>query len=115
MEQLRPLNTVFQAELLAIREACLWASKTNQQFKVWSDGESSLHSTASIDTKSPISEQTQEILLKFTNIKLGWITADVGFSGGNEMADEHAKKATQERTPTYIPVPRSHIKSLLQK
>ncbi|GBL74759.1 hypothetical protein AVEN_243626-1 [Araneus ventricosus] len=111
MAQLLPL---FQAELLFIREACLWVSKTNQQVKVWSDSESSLHSITSIDTKSPISQQTYEILLKSTNIKLGWISAHVGYSG-NEAADELAKKATQERTPTYIPAPRSHIKSLIQK
>ncbi|GBM92662.1 hypothetical protein AVEN_47973-1 [Araneus ventricosus] len=109
-----PFNTVFQAELLAIKEACLWASKTNQQIKVWSDSESSLHSIASIDTKSPIAQQTQEILLKSTNIKLGWIKAHVGYSG-NEAADVQAKKATQEGIPTFIPAPRNHIKSLLQK
>ncbi|GBM95144.1 hypothetical protein AVEN_249011-1 [Araneus ventricosus] len=114
MAQLRPFNTVFQAELLAIQEACHWASKTNQQIKVWSDSESSLHSIASIDTKSPIAQQTQEILLKSTNIKLGWIKAHVGYSG-NEAADVLAKKATQEGIPTFIPAPRNHIKSLLQK
>ncbi|GBN60604.1 hypothetical protein AVEN_236029-1 [Araneus ventricosus] len=69
MAQLSPFNTLFQAELLAIQEACLWASKTNQQIKVWSDIESSLHSIASIDTKSPIPQQTQEILL---NPSTGW-------------------------------------------
>ncbi|GBL76055.1 hypothetical protein AVEN_234363-1 [Araneus ventricosus] len=109
-----PFNTVFQAELLAIQEACLWASKTNQQIKVWSDSESSLHSIASIDTKSPIAQQTQEILLKSTNIKLGWIKAHVGYSA-NEAADVLAKKATQEGIPTFIPAPRNHIKNLLQK
>ncbi|GBM76765.1 hypothetical protein AVEN_271790-1 [Araneus ventricosus] len=92
MAQLSPFNTVFQADLLAIQEACLWASKTSQQIKVWPDSESSLHSIASIDTKSPIAQQTQEILLKSTNIKLGWIKAHVGHSA-----------------------PRNHIKSLLQK
>ncbi|GBM57392.1 hypothetical protein AVEN_204201-1 [Araneus ventricosus] len=86
MSQLRPFNTVFQAELLAIQESCLWASKTNQQFKVWSNSESNLHLIASIDTKSPIAQETQGILLKSTNIKLGWITAHVGYSG-NEAAD----------------------------
>ncbi|GBM04867.1 hypothetical protein AVEN_252814-1 [Araneus ventricosus] len=114
MAQLSPFNTVFQAELLAIQEACLWASKTNQQIKVWSDSESSLHSIASIDTKSPIAQQTQEILLKLTNIKLEWIKAHAGYSG-NEAADVLAKKATQEEIPTFIPAPRNHIKSLLQK
>ncbi|GBM95570.1 hypothetical protein AVEN_34290-1 [Araneus ventricosus] len=34
---------------------------------------------------------------------------------GNEAAEGLAKKATQEVTSTYIPVPRSHMKSLLQK
>ncbi|GBM20801.1 hypothetical protein AVEN_108251-1 [Araneus ventricosus] len=114
MAQLRLLKTIFQAELLGIREACLWASNTNQMVKVWSDSESSLHSIASIDTKSPTAEQTQEILLKSTNIKLGWIRAHVGYSG-NEAADELAKKATLEGISTYIPAPRNHIKSLLQK
>ncbi|GBM69877.1 hypothetical protein AVEN_154514-1 [Araneus ventricosus] len=114
MAQLNPFNTVFQAELLATQEACLWASKTNQQIKVWSDSESSLHSIASIDTKSPIAQQTQEILLKSTNIKLGWIKAHVGYSG-IEAADVLAKKATQEGIPTFIPAPRNHIKRLLQK
>ncbi|GBM18683.1 hypothetical protein AVEN_164796-1 [Araneus ventricosus] len=80
----------------------------------WSDSESSLHSIASIDTKSPIAPQTQEIILKSTNIKLKWIRAHVGYSG-NEAANELAKKATQEGTPTYIPAPRNHVKRLLQK
>ncbi|GBO28785.1 hypothetical protein AVEN_245223-1 [Araneus ventricosus] len=114
MAQLSPFNTVFQAELLPIQEACLLASKTNQHIKVWSDSESSLHSIASIDTKSPIVQQTQEILLKSTNIKLGWIKAHVGYSG-NEAADVLAKKATQEGIPTFFPAPRNLIKSLLQK
>ncbi|GBM33076.1 hypothetical protein AVEN_9621-1 [Araneus ventricosus] len=98
MVQLCPFNTVFQAELLAIQEACLWARKTNQQVEVWSDSESSLHSIASIDNKNPIAQQTQEILLKSTNIKLGWIRAHVGYSG-IEAADVLAKKATREGIP----------------
>ncbi|GBO05144.1 hypothetical protein AVEN_266012-1 [Araneus ventricosus] len=114
MTQLSYFNTFFQAELLAIQEACIWASKANQQIKVWSDSESSLHSIASIDTKSPIAQQTQEILLNSTNIKLGWIKAHVGYSG-NDAADVLAKKATKEGIPTFIPAPRNHTKSLLQK
>ncbi|GBL90182.1 hypothetical protein AVEN_130308-1 [Araneus ventricosus] len=35
--------------------------------------------------------------------------------GGNEAADLPAKKATQEGIATFIPAPRNHIKSLLQK
>ncbi|GBN65250.1 hypothetical protein AVEN_217845-1 [Araneus ventricosus] len=80
----------------------------------WSGSETSLHSIASIDIKSYIAQQTREILLKSTNIKLGWIRAHVGYSG-NEAADVLAKKAIQEGIPTCIPTPRSHIKSRLQK
>ncbi|GBM20795.1 hypothetical protein AVEN_108246-1 [Araneus ventricosus] len=98
MAQLSPFNTVFQAELLGIREACLWASKTHQQIKVWSDSESSLHSIASIDTKSPIAQQTQGILLKSTNIKLGWIRAQVGYSG-NEAADVLPRRQHRRESP----------------
>ncbi|GBL93951.1 hypothetical protein AVEN_76681-1 [Araneus ventricosus] len=72
-----------------------------ERVKVWSDSESSLHSIASIDIKNPIAQQAQEILLKSTNIKLGWIRAHVGYSG-NEAADVLAKKATLEGSPTYI-------------
>ncbi|GBN02129.1 hypothetical protein AVEN_124762-1 [Araneus ventricosus] len=87
--QLHLFNTVFQAELLAIQEACPWASKTNQQ--------------------------VQGFLLKSTNIKLGWIKSHVRYSG-NEAADVLAKRATQEGIPpTYIPAPRNHIKSVLQR
>ncbi|GBM90124.1 hypothetical protein AVEN_185860-1 [Araneus ventricosus] len=59
--RVRPFNKVFQTEHLAIQEACLWANKANQQVKVWLDSESSLHSIASIDTKSPISQQTTNL------------------------------------------------------
>ncbi|GBL80566.1 hypothetical protein AVEN_225257-1 [Araneus ventricosus] len=65
-------------------------------------------------SKISCAQQTQEMLLKSTNIKLRWIRAHVG-SSGNEAADVLAKKATQEGIPTYIPAPRNHIKSLLQK
>ncbi|GBN94737.1 hypothetical protein AVEN_200340-1, partial [Araneus ventricosus] len=78
------------------------------------DSGSSFHSIASIDTKSPIAQQTQEILLKSTNIKLGWIRVHVGCSG-YEVTDVLAKKATQEGITTYIPAPRNHVKSLLRK
>ncbi|GBM35265.1 hypothetical protein AVEN_45531-1 [Araneus ventricosus] len=104
LKQLHHNHRVLRITSLVIQEPCLWTSKTNQQVKVWSDSELSLHS---IDTKSPIAQQTQEILLKSTNIKLGWIRTRVGYSG-NEAADVLDKKATQEGIPTYIPAPRNH-------
>ncbi|GBM26948.1 hypothetical protein AVEN_196889-1 [Araneus ventricosus] len=74
------------------------AMKFLQCLDVWTDSESSLHSIASIGTKSPIAQQTQEILLKSPTIKLGWIRAHVGYSG-NEAADVLAKKAQKKASP----------------
>ncbi|GBL79894.1 hypothetical protein AVEN_28947-1 [Araneus ventricosus] len=120
MAQLRPFNTVFQAELPAIEKAYIWTSKTNQQVKVWSDSESSLYSIASIDTKSLIAQQTQEILLKSTNIKLGWIRTHVGYignegsdgrtsqesnTGGNSHMHPNAKTPYQESVSKRVPHP----------
>ncbi|GBN75584.1 hypothetical protein AVEN_131673-1 [Araneus ventricosus] len=53
-------------------------------------------------------------ITKINKHKLRRIKAHVGYSG-NEAADVLAKKATQEGIPTFIPAPRNHIKSLLQK
>ncbi|GBN09726.1 hypothetical protein AVEN_212181-1 [Araneus ventricosus] len=61
--------------------------------------ESRLHSIESTATKNPIAQQTQEILLKSTNIKLEWIRDHIGYSG-NEAADVLAEKTTQEEIPT---------------
>ncbi|GBN53216.1 hypothetical protein AVEN_221143-1 [Araneus ventricosus] len=69
---------------------------------------------------SPFNSVFQEIFLLYRRLVFGQarptkiLRAHVGYSG-NEAADVLAKKATQEGIPTFIPAPRSHIKSLLQK
>ncbi|GBO00091.1 hypothetical protein AVEN_263803-1 [Araneus ventricosus] len=39
-------NSFFRTELLAIKEACIWASKNNNNVKIWSDSESGFKAVA---------------------------------------------------------------------
>ncbi|GBM11062.1 hypothetical protein AVEN_259753-1 [Araneus ventricosus] len=110
--QLKPRNSVFQAELIATKEACTWASQSNQPFKICTDSKTSLHSISSLKTNSPLAQHIQSILLNFPNIKLGYIKAHVGYAG-NEAADLLAKKASSERIPTQYPAPKSFLKKKL--
>ncbi|GBM82047.1 hypothetical protein AVEN_56190-1 [Araneus ventricosus] len=93
MAQLKPHNSVFQAELIAIKEACNWDSQSNQPIKIWTDSESSIHSISSLKTSSPLAQDIQSILLNSPNIKLRCIKAHVGHAG-NESADLLAKTVT---------------------
>ncbi|GBN14287.1 hypothetical protein AVEN_43809-1 [Araneus ventricosus] len=77
MVQLKPYNSVFHAELIAIKEACKWDSKSNRPIKIWTDGKSSLHFISSLKTNCPFSQDIQNKLLNSPNIKLGWIKANV--------------------------------------
>ncbi|GBM02947.1 hypothetical protein AVEN_269861-1 [Araneus ventricosus] len=68
----------------------------------------------------PPTQSSKQSFLLYSRLVFGQVRptnrlrAHVGYSG-NEAADVLAKKATQEGIPTYIPAPRNHIKSLLQK
>ncbi|GBL76876.1 hypothetical protein AVEN_12562-1 [Araneus ventricosus] len=75
MAQLKPHNSVFQDELIAIEEAYTWASQSNQPIKIWTDSESSLHllfknqqSTCSGYSKHP----SQLQILNSTGLKRMW-------------------------------------------
>ncbi|GBM44375.1 hypothetical protein AVEN_147384-1 [Araneus ventricosus] len=112
MAQLKPRNSVFQAELIAIKEVCTRDSQSNQPIKIWTDSESSLHSISSLKTNGPLAQDIQSILLNSPNIQLGWIKAHVGHAG-NEAADLLGKKAALEGIPTQYAEPRSFLKKKL--
>ncbi|KAF8784235.1 hypothetical protein HNY73_011537 [Argiope bruennichi] len=112
MGKLKQNNSVYQAELTAIKEACQWASTIKDAVKVWSDSESSLHSILALNTNSPIAQEIQNTLINSTNIKLGWVKAHAN-NLGNETADQLAKRATIEGTTIDIPLPKSALKKQL--
>ncbi|GBL94706.1 hypothetical protein AVEN_84011-1 [Araneus ventricosus] len=112
MAQLKPHNSVFQAQLIATKKACTWASQSNQPNKIWTDSESSLLFISSLKTNSPPAQDIQNILLNSPNIKFDWIEAHVGHAG-NEAAHLLAKKETLEVIPTQYSAPRSYLKRKL--
>ncbi|XP_055943516.1 uncharacterized protein LOC129974207 [Argiope bruennichi] len=113
MGKLRNENSVFQAELTAIKEACHWAINQDLQIKIWSDSESSLHSIQAINTKSAIAQEIQEVLLNSTNIRLGSVKAHAD-NKGYEIADQLAKRATTEGSQINIHLPNSQLKKQLK-
>ncbi|GBN85931.1 hypothetical protein AVEN_49850-1 [Araneus ventricosus] len=83
-------NSVFQAEIVAIREACIRACQFSKQSTIWSDSNSSLLSASSFKSESPIPYYIQQILHNSTTINLAWVKAQDG-TPGNESADHLAK------------------------
>ncbi|GBL80259.1 hypothetical protein AVEN_92195-1 [Araneus ventricosus] len=57
--KLSPANTVFQAEMLALKAAIEWANKANEDVNIWSDSESSLQALNSFNIKSKITQEAQ--------------------------------------------------------
>ncbi|CAL1296084.1 unnamed protein product [Larinioides sclopetarius] len=113
--KLHPKNSVFQAELVGIREAIKYASTTTIDTKIRSDSQASLKVIANTKT-SPIARQIQNLLLKCNNVRLGWIKAHIRHVG-NERADDLAKSAITsiEATTIKIPIPRSCLKRNLKE
>ncbi|GBM85451.1 hypothetical protein AVEN_134352-1 [Araneus ventricosus] len=83
-------NTMFQAEMLALKAAIEWANTANEDVNIWSDSESSLQALKSSNVKSKITQEAQMTLLENARIRLGWVKAHIGIKG-NEIADTLAK------------------------
>ncbi|GBM21944.1 hypothetical protein AVEN_187943-1 [Araneus ventricosus] len=63
MTLLKPHSSVFQAELIAIKEAISCASLSKQPIKIWTDSDSILHSIYSLYTNSPLTQDIKKTLL----------------------------------------------------
>ncbi|KAF8763755.1 hypothetical protein HNY73_021900 [Argiope bruennichi] len=104
MGKLRNENSVFQAELTAIKEACHWAINQDLQIKIWSDSESSLHSIQAINTKSAIAQEIQEVLLNSTNIRLGSTSATSSLSSPVPISRLSSFPTTYYNNPAAPPI-----------
>ncbi|GBL98716.1 hypothetical protein AVEN_8619-1 [Araneus ventricosus] len=110
--KLSPANTVFQAEMLALKAAIEWANTANEDVNIWSDSESSLQALKYFNVKNKITQEAQMTLLENARIRLGWVKAHIGIKG-NEIADTLAKEATTDGIPTSLPFPKSFLKKQL--
>ena len=110
--------TVFQAELLAIKEAARWLNqkeKWNCPVIILSDSQSSLLALSASKTKTTLIKETHNELLRLKKtamLSISWIKAHVGFPG-NERADQLAKEGTviPENDMIYIPPSLSYHKT----
>ncbi|GBN37469.1 hypothetical protein AVEN_152639-1 [Araneus ventricosus] len=109
---LSPANTVFQAEMLALKAAIEWANTANEEVDIWSDSKSSLQALKSFNVKSKITQEAQMTLLENARIRLGWVKAHIGIKG-NEIVDTLAKEETTDGIPASLPFPKSFLKKQL--
>lgn len=105
--------SVFQAELLAIKEAVTWAHTIDAEVSIFTDSMSSLQAIDNWQNRNRLVMDIREILVRCKkHICLAWNKAHVGIEG-NEQADKLAKEATREDTVQYALFPLSHALGLL--
>ncbi|GBM51481.1 hypothetical protein AVEN_197038-1 [Araneus ventricosus] len=109
--QLEKIHTVFQAELMRLKEAITRASQGNEITKIWTDSLSSV--TAALDPHTPhqLVRDIQSLLAQNRNILVTWIKAH----RGNEEVDNLEKKATTEGVVVKALKPRCELKQHLQE
>ena len=111
-------STVFQAELLAIKEACNYLSSQNNKNKniiIWTDSLSSIQALASITSRSTTVNDCYNAVQNIAtqnNVTIKWVAAHTGI-WGNEKADSLAKAGTTSTSLIKCPIPQSHIKALI--
>ena len=117
--------TVFQAEVFAIQAALMWLISNPHKLKhvhrvrIRSDSSSAIAAIYGCHVESTVvleCARTLKTAQEQFKVNLSWIRGHAG-STGNEFADALAKAGTRrddgDRLP--IPMPRSHIKMLIEK
>ncbi|XP_035232511.1 uncharacterized protein LOC118204286 [Stegodyphus dumicola] len=103
-------NTVFQSEMLAIKEALTYlVEQRHNRAIIFTDSLSSIHAINNPDHSSPIVTAIQKILRENYNSQyfLKWVKAHAGHAW-NEFADTLAKQAAAEN-PTEHNIRQYHI------
>ncbi|GBN58416.1 hypothetical protein AVEN_758-1, partial [Araneus ventricosus] len=107
--KLKSHNSVFQAEMAAIRHAANWAAKNNYKINIHTDSLSSIMALKSAHSRSQfVNNSKQDLYLAKNLVGLSWVKAHVGIPG-NEWADQQAKQAICSGEELDIPAPRSYL------
>jgi ribonuclease HI len=106
--------TVFQAEVLAVREAAKFIRVHTQakHIKILTDSQAGLLALASPEVSSILvwetAQELETLALNGVTVRLAWIKAHVGIEG-NEMADSAAKLGGEDSMGTnrkeWVPIP----------
>ncbi|GBN26118.1 hypothetical protein AVEN_217409-1 [Araneus ventricosus] len=103
-------NSVFQAEILAIKLAIEAASSLLRLIKIWTDNLSSLLVILNPKSHRSMVREIQTLLLSHKHIHLRWLKSHFGYLV-NGCADQLAKEATTKCDPFFLPKPLSYRKS----
>eukprot|EP00116_Pleurobrachia_bachei_P002623 sb/3462885/ len=111
--------TVFQAEVIAIKEAAnklIEKGTTQKEINIWVDSQAAIKSLTKTITRHNTVKDCIEKLNKLANensVTVRWIKAHVGYQG-NEKADELAKTGTETGTRRTCPIPLSYVTKRLK-
>jgi ribonuclease HI len=114
--------SVFQAELLAIREALVYVLKKPpnrwKYVSILTDCKSGVHAITDRNSVNPIvmdiRADIQKLRCRTQNVYIGWIRGHCGILG-NEKADEKAREATLKKTaPDFAKFPLSFAKKKIK-
>ncbi|GBL83728.1 Retrovirus-related Pol polyprotein from type-1 retrotransposable element R1 [Araneus ventricosus] len=107
--KLKNYNSVFQAELAAIKYAANWAFNNQFKINVFTDSLSSIMALKSAHSRSKFVNSVKQDLFRAKGlVGLSWVKAHVGIPG-NEWADQQAKRAITTGEELTIPAPRSYL------
>nr|XP_042897449.1 uncharacterized protein LOC122269276 [Parasteatoda tepidariorum] len=115
---LKQENTVFQAEVLAIKEAINWLETHScKDATIFTDSLASIHAIRKTKQKDPHVATTQrqlEHLVRKCNTQIHWVAAHTG-NIGNEAADLAAKDAAAGHgIPSGVLLPPSSLRNKLK-
>ncbi|GBN05561.1 hypothetical protein AVEN_124600-1 [Araneus ventricosus] len=79
--KLEKFHTVFQAELMGLKEAIIRASQGNEITKIWTDSLSSVMAVLDRHTPHQLVRDIQSLLPQNRNILVRWIKAHAGYRG----------------------------------
>ncbi|GBM94114.1 hypothetical protein AVEN_237388-1 [Araneus ventricosus] len=113
--KLENFHTMFQAELMGLKQSIIRASQGNEITKIWTDRLSSVMA-AVLDPHTPyqLVRDIQSLLTHNRNILVKWFKAHVGYRV-NEEVDTLAKKAITEGIIVKALKPQCELKQYLQQ
>ncbi|GBL82182.1 hypothetical protein AVEN_252375-1 [Araneus ventricosus] len=107
--KLNSYNSVFQAELAAIKHATNWAASNKFRINIYTDSLSSIMALKSAHSRSQFVNKTKQDRYTARGlVGLSWVKAHVGIPG-NEWANQQKKKAISSGEELVIPAPRSYL------